>query len=205
MRPYLGKLSHFSAAALAACGSLRRVPSQPTLPGKAAEGGISHLAPLLSTQGHHSLFGVSLLPRNCSWQGGGRHTNGLYLDWDPFGNVHDQLHVGVVVVVCPSRDWHVVICHLDVLCKRAWGVVGARSLSQIPEPNPLSWIPFPNPPSRGGWSRETLFTPGFGCAGVKCVTPGCAEPSRARQERAAPAQPQVGNFLFGDIFRNYLH
>lgn len=32
-RPYLGKLSRFSAAALAACGSPRHVPSQPTPPG----------------------------------------------------------------------------------------------------------------------------------------------------------------------------
>lgn len=33
VRPYLGKLSRFSAAALAACGSPRHVPSQPTRPG----------------------------------------------------------------------------------------------------------------------------------------------------------------------------
>lgn len=29
------------------------------------------------------------------------------------------------------------------------------------------------------------------------MTPGCAEPSHARQERADPAQTQVGSFLFG--------
>lgn len=33
VRSYLGKLSRFSAAALAACGSPRRVPSQPKPPG----------------------------------------------------------------------------------------------------------------------------------------------------------------------------
>lgn len=90
------------------------------------------LCPAPQHAGTSPPFGVSPLPSNFPWDRGGRHTNGHYLDWDPFGNVHDQLHVGVVVVVGPSRDRHVVICHLDVLCKTARWVVGARSLSGTP-------------------------------------------------------------------------
>lgn len=33
------------------------------------------------------------------------------------GNVQDELHIGVVVVVSPSWHRYVVICHFDVLCK----------------------------------------------------------------------------------------
>lgn len=140
--PYLGKLSRFSAAALAACGSPRHAPSQPTPPGtrRSSSGSVLSLCwhlplcPAPQQTGTSPPLGVSPLPS--PWQGGGRHTNGHYLDWDPFGNVHDQLHIGVVVVVCPSRDGHIVICHLDVLCKRARGVVGATlsgtSLSGTP-------------------------------------------------------------------------
>lgn len=93
-----------------------------------------HLPPCPDPQhtGTSPPLGVSPLPSNCPWQRGGRQRNGHYLDWDPFGNIHYQLHIGIVVVVGPSRDRHIVICHLDVLCKRTRGVVGATSLSATP-------------------------------------------------------------------------
>ena len=43
--------------------------------------------------------------------------NELYLDRDPLGDVHDQLYVGVVVVVGAPRHGHIVVRHFDVLYK----------------------------------------------------------------------------------------
>lgn len=84
-------------------------------------------------------------PTRLPQQRAGRPGSGCYLDWDPLGDVHDQLHVGVVVVVGPPGDRHVVICHFDVL----WRTARGRGEGQSPEccPSP----PSPNPPShRGG-------------------------------------------------------
>lgn len=38
------------------------------------------------------------------------------VDVHPLGDIHDQLHVGVVVVVGASRHFNVVVCHSDVVC-----------------------------------------------------------------------------------------
>lgn len=69
VRPYLGKLSHFSAAALAACGSLRRVPSQPTPPStrRSSSGSVTPVLapptmPSSPAHGHHPLLGCPLCP-----------------------------------------------------------------------------------------------------------------------------------------------
>lgn len=72
-------------------------------------------ARLLRTEGHHCVSECPFFPTRFPWQRRKRPASGCYLDWDPFGNVHDQLHVGIVVVVGPPGDGHVVICHFDVL------------------------------------------------------------------------------------------
>lgn len=188
VRPYLGKLSRFSAAALAACGSLRRVPSQPTPPGtrRSNSGSVTPvLAPLTmpsSSQGHHPLLGC---------QGGGRNTNGHYLDWDAFGNVHDQLHVGVVVVVRPSRDRHVVICHLDVLCKTAQGVLGARSLSAS--------LPKSSIPGRLEQGK-IIYSWIWVCRRKVCDS----RLGTCRAGKGCPSSPPGREVPFWDVFRNYL-
>lgn len=38
------------------------------------------------------------------------------MDVHALGNIHNQLHIGVVVVVGASRDFDVVVCHSDVVC-----------------------------------------------------------------------------------------
>ncbi len=40
----------------------------------------------------------------------------MYLDRYPLGNVQDQVHIGVVVVVGASRHWDEVVRQFDVLC-----------------------------------------------------------------------------------------
>lgn len=57
-------------------------------------------------------------------QGSGHHPVGrrghrpTYLHGDPLGDVHNQLHVGVVVVVGPPGDGDVLVCHLDILWRQ---------------------------------------------------------------------------------------
>lgn len=41
-----------------------------------------------------------------------------YLNRYAFSNVQNEFHIGIVVVVGPSRHRHVMICHFDVLCER---------------------------------------------------------------------------------------
>lgn len=41
-----------------------------------------------------------------------------YLNRYAFSYVQDELHIGIVVVICPSWHRHVMIGHLDVLCER---------------------------------------------------------------------------------------
>lgn len=38
------------------------------------------------------------------------------VDVHALGNIHDQFHVGIVVVVCASGDLDVVVGHSDVVC-----------------------------------------------------------------------------------------
>lgn len=38
------------------------------------------------------------------------------VDIHPLGNIYDQLHIGVVVVVGAARHFDVVVCHSDVVC-----------------------------------------------------------------------------------------
>lgn len=42
-----------------------------------------------------------------------------HLHRDSLGNVYDELHVGIVVVIGPPWDRNVLICHLDVFCSEA--------------------------------------------------------------------------------------
>lgn len=44
----------------------------------------------------------------------GRCESGIYLHWYSFGNVHDQLHIGIVVIVWPTRNRYIVVSHFDV-------------------------------------------------------------------------------------------
>lgn len=39
---------------------------------------------------------------------------GPYLHWNSFGNIHDHLNIGIVVVIWAPRDWHIVISHFNV-------------------------------------------------------------------------------------------
>lgn len=38
------------------------------------------------------------------------------VDVHPLSNIHDQLHIGVVVVVGAAGHFNVVVCHSDVVC-----------------------------------------------------------------------------------------
>jgi len=38
------------------------------------------------------------------------------VDIHALGNIHDQLYVGVVVVVGAAGDFDVVVCHSDIVC-----------------------------------------------------------------------------------------
>lgn len=38
------------------------------------------------------------------------------MDIHPLGNVHDQLYISVIVVVCAAGNLNVVVCHPDVVC-----------------------------------------------------------------------------------------
>lgn len=62
-RPYLGKLFHFSAAALAAWGFLRHVPSQPTPPG-AREGAVQAVTSLC----WRLPIAYSIVPGSSTWR-----------------------------------------------------------------------------------------------------------------------------------------
>lgn len=41
-----------------------------------------------------------------------------HLHRDPLGDVHDQLDIGIVVVVGSPTDRYVVVCHFDVFCRQ---------------------------------------------------------------------------------------
>lgn len=40
-----------------------------------------------------------------------------HLHWNAFCNIENEFHICIVVVVWSSWNWHVVICHFNVLCK----------------------------------------------------------------------------------------
>lgn len=58
---------------------------------------------LLQITEHHSHCGQTEAPHP------------TYLHRDSLGNVHNQFHIGIIVIVGPSWDRNILICHLDIL------------------------------------------------------------------------------------------
>ena len=74
--------------------------------------GFSEAWPLQTKTGQSRAFRARVMFQNVLPSG----PNGMNVH--PLSNIHNQLHVGVVVVVGPAGNLDVVVCHANIVCVR---------------------------------------------------------------------------------------